>query len=150
LSGTPIPSRSPTQRYANSCFPTSSPSTFPTESLTTPFEEITIETEGVYHVLKGKANYIISGEGSFEITSNGGGKKVYTILPSKNIITITDFNQRYDQISLIHFSYLYSITDLVYRTHPLQIFLSREQKLILSSMEASELIEDNFIFQKSY
>jgi hypothetical protein len=149
LPSTTIPSRVPTKHPISSTFPTSSPSILPTESLTTPFEEITIEKEGVYsNTPKGKANYIISGEGSFEITSNGGGKKIYTILPSKNVITITDFNNRYDQISLIHFPYLYSINDLVYRTNPLQIFLSSEQKLVLSSMDASELTEDNFIFQK--
>jgi hypothetical protein len=149
LPSTTIPSSSPTRHPISSTFPTSSPSTLPTESLTEPFEEITIEKEGVYNVPSGKANYIISGEGSFEITSNGGGKKVYTILPSKNVIKITDFNIRYDQISLIHFPYLYSVNDLVYRTNPLQIFLSSEQKLILSSLDASELTEDNFIFQKS-
>jgi hypothetical protein len=145
---TTIPSRSPTQRYANSHFPTSTPSVAPTVSLSTQYQEIAIDSEGVYNVPKGKANYIISGEGAFEITSNGGGKKLYTILPSKNTVTVTSFNKRYDQISLIHFPYLYSINDLVYRTHPLQIFLSREQKLVLSSMDASELTEDNFIFQK--
>jgi hypothetical protein len=80
---TTIPSRTPTERQISSHFPTSSPSTLPTESLTAPFEEIRIDSEGVYNVPSGKANCIISGEGSFEITSNGGGKKVYTILPSK-------------------------------------------------------------------
>jgi hypothetical protein len=142
------PSRSPTTHTISSTFPTSSPSTLSTESPTAPFEEITIENEGVYKIPSGKVNCIITGEGSFDIRSNGGGKKIYTILPSNNVITITDFNKRYDQISLIHFPYLYSINDLVYRTNPLQIFLSREQRLILSSMGASELTEDNLIFQK--
>jgi hypothetical protein len=148
LPTTMIPSRTPSGRSIRSIYPTSSPSTLPTESLTTLFEEITMEKEGVYNIPKGKANCIISGEGSFDITSNGGGKKIYTVLPMKNTITITDFNKRYDQISLVHFPYLYSISDLAYRTNPLQIFLSHEQKLILSSMKASELTEDNFIFQK--
>jgi hypothetical protein len=143
-----IPSRSPTQQYPNSHFPTSSPSPLPTESLTTPFEEITIEKEGIYNIPSGKVNYVVSGDGSFEIINNGG-EKLCTVLPSKNTITITDFSKRYDQISLIHFPYLFSMNDLVYRTNPLQIFLSREQKLILTSLEASELTEDNFVFQKA-
>jgi hypothetical protein len=42
---------------------------------------------------------------------------------------------------------VYSIDDLVYRTNPLQIFLSSEQKLILSSVDdIIELTEDNFAF----
>jgi hypothetical protein len=146
---TVLPSRSPTQRSIPSIYPTSSPSVTPTVSLSTAFKEIIIDNAGVYNVPSGKASCIISGEGSFEITSHGGGKKIYTILPAKNTITITDFNKNTDQISLIHFLYLYSINDLVYRTNPLQILFSTEQKLILPSMEASELTEDNFIFQKN-
>jgi hypothetical protein len=109
-------------------------------------------------------NYIISGEGSFELRSNsnninnggsggggggGGGKKIYTILPAKNTITITGFNRKYDQISLLHFPHLNSIYDLVYRTNPLQIVLSSHQQLILSSIDIIELTDDNFLFQKA-
>jgi hypothetical protein len=150
LSSTTLPSRTPTERNVPSIYPTSTPSVTPTVSLSTVFHEITIDRGGVYNVPSGKANFIISGEGEFEITGNGGGKKIYTILPSKNVITITDFNKGYDQISLTHFLYLYSINDLVYRTNPLQFILSTEQKLILSSLGASDLEEDNFIFQKNY
>jgi hypothetical protein len=149
LSSTMLPSRTPTQRNVPSIYPTSSPSVSPTVALSTVFHEITIDRGGVYNVPSGKANFIISGEGEFEITGNGGGKKIYTILPSKNVITITDFNKGYDQISLIHFPSLYSINDLVYRTNPLQFILSTEQKLFLSSLGASDLAEENFIFQKN-
>jgi hypothetical protein len=142
-----VPSRSPTKRQVPSTFPSSSPSITPTVSLSTPFHDITINHEGVYNIPDGKGNYIVSGEGTFEIISNDrGGKKIYTIMPARNTITITGFNKRYDQISLIHFPYFYSINDLVYRTNPGQIFLSREQKLILSSVEVSELTEENFVF----
>jgi hypothetical protein len=148
LPSSKVPSRFPTERRVASRFPTSYPSMSPTVSLSSGFQEVIIDKEGIYNALSGKMNCIISGEGEFEITGNGGGKKIYTILPSKNAITITDFNKKYDQISLIHFPYLYSINDLVYRTNPLQIFLSNEQKLILSSLGASDLAEDNFIFQR--
>jgi hypothetical protein len=76
------------------------------------------------------------------------GRKFTRYYHLKNVIKITDFNIRYDQISLIHFPYLYSVNDLVYRTNPLQIFLSSEQKLILSSLDANELTEDNFVFHR--
>jgi hypothetical protein len=146
---TKVPSRSPTGRRITSHFTTSIPSMASTESLSNTFQDVIIDKEGVYSELSGKMNFIISGEGSFEITSNGGGKKLFTILPSKNTITITDFNKRFDQISLIHFPYLYSLNELVYRTKPLQIFLSTEQKLIVSTLDATDLTEDNFIFQKT-
>jgi nitrogen fixation-related uncharacterized protein len=142
------PSKPPAGRPITSHFTTSFPSLIVSESLATPFEEITIDRAGVYNGPSGKVNYIISGEGSFEIISYGGGIKIYTILPSKNNIIITGLNKRYDQINLIHFPYLYSINDLVYRTSPLQIFLSNEQKLILPSMDASELTESNFVFHR--
>jgi hypothetical protein len=148
LPSSTIPSRTPTERNVPSIYPTSSPSTLPTESLTTPFEEIIMDSEGVYNVPSGKANCVISGEGLFEITSNVGGKKMYTILPYQNVITITDFDKRHDKINLIHFPYLYSINDVVYRTNPLKIFLSSDQNLILPSLQASELTEDNFIFNE--
>jgi sugar lactone lactonase YvrE len=150
------PTVNPTKRPTNlprtarpsghhSHFPSSSPSTVPTESLTTPFAEIIIENQGIYHLPKGKTHCIIFGEGSFEITSNGG-RTIYTILPSRNIITITVFNKKYSQISLGHFRYLHSIGDLVYSTNPLQIFLSSDQTLVLSAVDVTELTEDNFIF----
>jgi hypothetical protein len=144
--GTSRPSTS--KRRTTSRFPTSSPVAISPELLTAPFPEITIGKEGVYNVPSGKANFIITGEGDFEITSNGGGRKIYSIFPLKSSITITDFNPRYDQISLIHFPYLRSINDLVYRTNPLMIILSNEQTLILASVDASELSEDNIVFQK--
>jgi hypothetical protein len=144
---TRTPSRSPTKRLILSAYPSSFPSITPTESFSTPFQELVIEREGVYDVPSGKTDFIISGEGSIEITSNGGGKKVYTILPAQNSITITDFNKKYDQIRLIHFPSLFSMNDIFYRTNPLTIFLSNEQKLILLSiLDASDLTEDNFIF----
>jgi hypothetical protein len=145
---TTMPSKIPNHDHCPSLYPSSSPSVTPTVSISSPPQEITIDTEGVYNVPSGKSDVIISGEGSFEITnSGGGGRKIYTILPSKNIITIANFNTKYDQINLIHFPDLYSINDLVYRTNPLQIFLSNEQKLILLSVAATELTEENFIFQ---
>jgi hypothetical protein len=147
-SNTKRPSRPPAERPTTSHFTTFFPSLIVSESIATPFEEITIDRAGVYNGPSGKVNYIISGEGSFEIVSYGGGNKIYTILPSKNIITITNFDKRYHQISLIHFPYLYSINDLVYGTSSLQIFLSNEQKIILPLVEASELTEGNFIFKK--
>jgi hypothetical protein len=149
---TNAPSRSPTRRPGLSAYPTFSPTMIiPADSLSTLlFQEIIIDSEGVYILPSGKVHVIISGEGSFEIRGNDGdGKKIYTILPSHNMITILNFNKKFDQISLIHFPYLYSINDLVYRTNPLQFILSAEQKLILSSLEASDLAEDNFIFQQN-
>jgi hypothetical protein len=119
--------------------------------LETPFQEIVISKEGSYNELpSGKANVIISGKGTIELSdNNGGGKKIYTILPSKNIIIIKDFSTRFDQIDLIHFPNLYSLKDLVYRTNPLQLILSAEQKLILSTFEnLNALAEENFLFQK--
>jgi hypothetical protein len=149
LPTTEATSRPPTKSPVSSAFPTSFPSVTPTESVSTPFQEIIIDSAGAYNLPGGKANCLISGVGDFIITSNGGGKKVYTILPSKNVITVTDFNKRNDQISVIHFPYLYSINDLLYRTNPLQFFLSAEQKLVLLSMDTTDLTEENFMFQKS-
>jgi hypothetical protein len=145
------PSNSPTDRPVSSNYPTSSPSITPTVSFASESsKEITIDRGGVYKVPNGKGNFVISGEGSFEINGkgSGGGKKIYTILPSKNTITITGFYSKYDQISLIHFPHLLSINDLAYKTTPLQILLSREQKLILSDLDVDDLIEENFIFRK--
>jgi hypothetical protein len=144
---TQTPSQSPTKRCVPSAYPTSALSFTPTASLSTPLQELSIDTAGVHTVADGNWIVIISGEGSFEIT-RGSGKMIYIIVPSKNTIRITDFNQKYDQISLIHFSQFFSINDLIYRTNPLQIFLSTEQKLILSHLEASDLGESNFVFQK--
>jgi hypothetical protein len=144
---TEIPSVSPTELHVPSSFPTSSPSATPTESLSTPFQEVTIDREGVYVVPSGgKLNYIITGEGNIDITSNRDAKKIFTLLPSKNVITITDFSIRHDQINVLHFPYLHSIDDLVYRSNPLTVFLSSEQRLILSDVEMTELSEVNFIF----
>jgi hypothetical protein len=140
---TKVPSRSPIGRRVKTSFP----SLASTESLSTAFQDVIIDRAGVYNEFSGKLNFIISGEGNFEIMNNGGGNKIYTILPSKNTITITNFNKRYDQISLIHFPCLYSINDLVYRTNPLQILLSNAQKLVVFSLNAVEVTEDNFIFQ---
>jgi hypothetical protein len=146
------PSRSPTNHYSTSAsiYPSSFPSLSPTESFLTPFHEVVIDKEGNYDLTaSGKSNFIISGNGSITISiSNWSGKKMYTILPSDNMITITDFNQRYDQINLMHFRYLYSMNDLVYETNPLQLSLAKKQKLILSSLTTNELTEDNFIFHK--
>jgi hypothetical protein len=146
-SRSPITGRPITSRFGATSVPTATVSELSLS--TTPPEEITIDRAGVYQGPSGNVNYIISGEGSIKIVNNNnisGGKKLYTILPSKNSITITNFNKRTDQIGLMHFPALYSINDLVYRTNPLQIFLSNKQKLILPSLEASELTEDNFIF----
>jgi hypothetical protein len=148
LPSTHRPSRYPTRQPISSVFPTSSPSRLSTESLSTNIKEIIIEKDGIYQLPGGEVNCVISGAGDFQITSYGDGKKIYTILPSKNTITITNFNRRYDHISLIHFPYLYSTKSLTYRTHPLQIILSNEQRLVLSSLAASDLTEENFIFHK--
>jgi hypothetical protein len=142
-----IPTVSPIQQFVASRFPTSFPSATPTESLSTPFQEVTIDREGAYVVPSGgKSNYVISGEGNIDITSNQVGRKVFTVLPSKNVITLTDFSTKFDRINLLHFPYLHSIDDLVYRTNPLIIFLSSEQLLILSDVEMTDLTEENFIF----
>jgi hypothetical protein len=135
-------------------YPSSFPSVIPTESLSTPLEEILIDKEGVYTVPRGNGNYIISGEGTFTIKSDNGGegKKVYTIVPSKqnkkNTIIITDFRQQHDQISLIYFYSLRSIDDVVYRTNPLEIILSPDQSLFLSTVaDLSDLTEESFVFR---
>jgi hypothetical protein len=148
---TTVPSKSPTERPITSTYPTSSPSALPTASLSTPFEEIVIDKAGIYNDLEGKSNFIISGEGSFEFVSdrNSDDKKIYTILPAKNSITITNFNVKHDQISLFHFPVLYSLNDLPYRTSPLQFFLSSEQRLVLLSCDATDLTEENFIFHSN-
>jgi hypothetical protein len=143
------PSSSPTNRPVSSNYPTSSPSIPPTESFASESsKEITIDRGGIYKVPSGKGNFIISGEGSFKLNGEGSGdgKKIYTLLPSKNTITITGFHSRTDQISLVHFPHLLSINDLAYRSTPLQILLSREQKLILSELGIRDLTEENFIF----
>jgi hypothetical protein len=142
------PSRTLTpRRVRNSGFPTSTPSPTSLESISGLFEDVVIDKQGIYKEAFGNSNFIITGEGSFEITGNSGGKKLYTIIPSKNTITIIDFNKEYDQISLVRFPYLYSIDDLVYRTNPLQIFLSTEQKVILLGVDATDLTAQNFVFQ---
>jgi hypothetical protein len=151
---TPVPaskisSKHPTKLLRiTSRFPTSTPSVTPTLSLSTPFQEITINKEGNYSEHRGNINFIISGDGSFEFSGKGGGKKLYTILPAKNIITITNFNKKYDGINLIRFPSLHSINDLPYKTNPLQVFLSNDQKLLFPSIDANELTEENFIFQE--
>jgi hypothetical protein len=151
---TTIPSRSPSKRpvIVKNNFPTSFPSVTPTSpSLDTiPAQEISIEEEGIYNEPSGKGNYIISGKGNIQITGNGGGKKIYTILPAENSITITDFNRKSDQISLVHFPSLSSINDLAYRTNPFQIILASSsslQSVFLPSLEVTDLTEENFIFQ---
>jgi hypothetical protein len=103
--------------------------------------------------LEGRSNFIISGEGSFEFISSDrysdDEKKIYTILPAKNSITIANFNTKRDQISLFHFPTLYSLDYLTYRTSPLQLFLSSGQKLVLLSCDATDLTEENFIFHRN-
>jgi hypothetical protein len=98
------PSRSPSQRPVLLVYPSSSPSMSPTLAVSSPLLEITIVCTGEYRVPSGKGNFIITGEGSFDLTSDdggeGSGRKVYMILPAKNFITIHDFNKRYDQINL--------------------------------------------------
>jgi hypothetical protein len=155
---TQAPSRYPTERptAAVVIYPTSFPSSIPTDSPViqtsvqtpsqAPIQTITIGTAGNYNVPNGNGNYVISSVGNIQITGNGG-KKIYTILPSKNIITITDFSQKYDQINFIHFPDLHSINDLVYTTNPLQFTLSTEQTLILSSVDITDLTEESFLFR---
>jgi hypothetical protein len=147
---TVLPTKPKRRRETLKTCPTSTPSVATTESVSTVFREIVVDSEGMYDLPSGNVNFIVSGEGSFEIHSNDGGKKIYTILPSKNIITIADFNQKHDQISFIHFAFLYSMSDLVYKTNPLQIVLSNDQqKVILASLEdVNNLSEDNFIFRE--
>jgi hypothetical protein len=140
-------SRSPSEYHIPSRFPSSSPSLTPTESLSTPYDEITIDSAGVYNVSSERANYLISGEGNVEIRRSAGvGKKIYTILPSKNAVTFKNFDIRLDQISLIHFPNVVSMDELAYTTNPLQIVLSIHQLLTFSSMKSCDLTKDNFIF----
>jgi hypothetical protein len=138
----------PKRRETPKTCPTSTPSLATTEFVSPGFQEIVVDTEGIYDLPFGNVNFIVSGEGLFEIkNNNGGGKKIYTILPAKNTVTITDFNRKYDQISLIHYPSLLSINDLVFKTSPLQIVLSSDQKVFISSLnDITDLSEDNFIF----
>jgi hypothetical protein len=101
---TEIPSVSRTERHVSSSFPTSFPSATPTESLSTPFQDVTIDREGVYVVPSGgKTNYVITGEGNIDITSNRVGKKVFTILPFSKIFynLISSNNSRGESFSTL-------------------------------------------------
>jgi hypothetical protein len=77
------------------------------------------------------------------------GKRFTPFFPQR-----TDFNRKTDQISLIHFPSLSSISDLTYQTNPFRIILSSssssspiQQSVILPSLEVTDLTEANFIFQ---
>jgi hypothetical protein len=54
-----IPSVSPSEPFVASVFPTSFPSTTPTESLSTPFQDVTIDREGVYVMPSGGKQIIL-------------------------------------------------------------------------------------------
>jgi hypothetical protein len=158
LPSSQVPSRIPTRRPSNTKVPTASPSnsSSPVESDSTDsFEVITIDSPGSYNVSSGQLNYVIGGKGSIVIL--GGDKsedkddrKIFTILPDRNIITITDFDEKKDRISLVHFPELQTVGDLPYRCPPLQFILSSQQQIILISHDELDLTEENFIFREDH
>jgi hypothetical protein len=113
------------------------------------FDLVPIGSAGSYSGTPGKENFLISGEGLYVITGNGGGEKIYTILPAPNEITITDFGRHTDVIDLLHFPQFSSLIDLPFKTNPLRIILSPQQQCILSSYDSFDLSEGNFLFQQT-
>jgi sugar lactone lactonase YvrE len=67
LPTTEKPSNSPTKQPFTFVCPTSFPSMTPTVSLSTSFQDLSLDKEGIYSVPNGKVNVIISGGGSVEV-----------------------------------------------------------------------------------
>jgi hypothetical protein len=140
-----IPTCQPSLESSDEFLPSS---TFSTRKQTIGFDLVPIGSAGSYTGTPGNNNFLISGEGLYVITGNGGGEKIYTILPAPNEITITDFGRHTDVIDLLHFPEFSSLIDLPFKTNPLRIILSSQQQCILSSYESFDLSEGNFLFQQ--
>jgi hypothetical protein len=115
---------------------------------------VIIDSQGAYNGSFGLVNYFISGKGSIVIrgSKNQKGnrhKKIYTIFPDGNVVTITNFDEQNDRISLLHFHRIESLNDLTFKFPPLQLILSSQQQVILSSHNQFVLQEENFIFYRS-
>jgi hypothetical protein len=146
--------------FRSSHFPTSSPSSAPSDPFSNPFVVFPIASNGSFLVPQGKTEVLITGTGNIVLSKNVQNNnknnknddheaKIYKIVPQKNSITITDFDRNRDLVDLTLFfsKGIRSVTDLNYRTIPLTIILSKDQKIIFSSLDDFQLLSaENFRF----
>jgi hypothetical protein len=150
---TVVPSRSPSFHPSIATQPTSFPSVLPTQPALGAAPMITLNQTGTYEAIAGKANIVIRGTGNYEITGNSG-PKIYTILPAKNKIIITDFNNNKDILNFEEIPNVHSISDLSFTSNPLTFHLSllseegNGQLIVLSSHANFDLKEGNFQFSE--
>ncbi len=96
---------------------------------------------------------IISVVGSGSVSGGGTkrGRKVYVIYPKDvsevvNRIVLEDFDRSSDIIDLSHYSQIESISDLVYFSGPLSLFLVDGQSIEFPTHMEFDLSEENFVF----
>jgi hypothetical protein len=116
-----------------------------------------IASNGSFIVPQGKTEVLITGTGNIVLSKNDENNKnnhdneakIYKIIPQKNSITITDFDRNRDVVDLTLFfsKGIRSVTDLNYRTIPLTIILSKDQRIVFSSLDDFQwLSAENFRF----
>jgi hypothetical protein len=123
-------------------FPTSQPSKMIEE-----YPVLSIDSSGIYSMPDGPTSVYVQGQGNILITGNSG-KKVYTIIPVDNSITITDFHEN-DVLDLMHYPMISNSFNIPFSTNPLILILSSNQQVILSSHKNYALKESNFLFSSS-
>jgi hypothetical protein len=153
LKGHPPDSRFPSSsklhrtsfRSSQSSFPSSFPSSSPTQSVSTAYRFILINETGTYDLPSGNKEILITGKDKISITGNQG-KKIYSIPPIGNQITIKDFNNNWDKLNISSFFRFRRIDQIPFTKNPLILTLSSHQKLILPSHYEMDLTAENFIF----
>jgi hypothetical protein len=145
------PSQFPTVSPTKFVFPTSFPSSYPTNAVATPYKLTEIAVSGNYTLKTGlKEEIVITGSGEVLILTEGNGKlgkKIYKVVPTQNQkITISQFQLDSDVIDFSSFPQLKSDRDITYTTNPLVFHLSSDQSIVFSSLGDFSLTEKNFIF----
>jgi large-conductance mechanosensitive channel len=121
-----------------------------------PFTQYLIDSPGSFNLTvdndQQNMDFLIATEGNIRIesTDKHSGNHIYTIIPKRNTITITNFNIETDLIDLSCFYSLRTIEDLSFSEHPLTIILHSygdyQQKIIFPDLTSFVLTEKNFVF----
>ena len=120
---TPIPTILPTRRPINA--------TAILANVSIPTREIKCDDPGSYSGSPYTNNqFIVKGEGTYQLTSAPERVNVYTFFPLQNTAIITGFQEELDRINLSQYPEIQSIEDFSYTTNPFILYLARDQLLI--------------------
>jgi hypothetical protein len=128
--------------------PSSSPSSYPTVQLSTPYEVIVIDGEagGNYTTPAEVTQFVIDTTANV-VLRGGDGRNKYTIIPhAHSNITITNFKTRQDILDFSRFPGIVDQSAVGYSTFPLIFSLYNGQTIKLPDHPQNDLDEPNFIF----